>query len=255
MATSFANTSIMAMQPISDKLNKQNHATWKAQVLAVVHGMRLEGYLTGRVAAPAKEVDEKDENDKPIKVPNPAYETWVEQNQQVLSFILSSLLKETLTPIATKTMTTTAWREIEGLFSSQTRARTVNMHLALTRAQKGNSTMTEYFNKMQSLGEEMATAGRRLDDEELVEYILTSLDFDYNPIVSSVLSRSDSMTLSELYAQLLAFKTCLELMGQGSHVSSANMAGRGSSGFGRGFGRGGNRGRGQPVGHGRSGNL
>jgi hypothetical protein len=178
----------------------------------------------------------------------------VAQDQQVLSFILSSLLKETLAPIATKTTTAATWREIEGLFSSQTGAHTVNTRLALTMTQKGNSIMTEYFNKMRSLGEEMAAAGRRLEDDELVEYILIGLDFDYNPIVSSVLSRSDSMPLSELYAQLLAFETHLELMGQGSHVSLDNMAGRGCGAFGRGFGRGGNRGRGQPTGRGCSGN-
>jgi hypothetical protein len=114
--------------------------------------------------------------------------------------------------------------------------------------------MTEYFNKMQSLGEEMAAAGLRLDDDELVEYILTGLDFEYNPIVSSVLARSKSLTLSELYAQLLAFETRLKLMGQRLNASSVNMAGRGRSGFGRGFGRGGNRGRGQPAGRGRGGN-
>jgi hypothetical protein len=254
MVSSSATTSIMAMQPICDKLNKQNHATWKAQVLAAVRGLRLEGYLTGKIAAPTTEADEKDNNGKPIKVPNPAYEAWVAQDQQVLSFILSSLSKETLTPIATKATAAAAWREIEGLFSSQTRAHVVNTRLALATMQKGSSTMTEYFNKMRSLGEEMAAAGRRLDDDELVEYILTGLDFEYNPIVSSVLARSESLTLSELYAQLLAFETRLELMGQGSNASLVNMAGRGRVGFGRGFGRGGNRGRGQPAGRGRGGN-
>jgi hypothetical protein len=33
---------------ISEKLNKGNHALWKMQVLAVIHGVGLEGYLTGQ---------------------------------------------------------------------------------------------------------------------------------------------------------------------------------------------------------------
>jgi hypothetical protein len=61
----------------------------------------------------------------------------VAQDQQVLSFILSSLLKETLAPIATKTTAAATWREIEGLFSSQMGAHTVNTRLALTMTQKG----------------------------------------------------------------------------------------------------------------------
>jgi hypothetical protein len=130
-----------------------------------------------------------------------------------MSFILSLLSKETLTPIVTKP-TTAAWSEIESLFSSQMRARVVNTRLALATTQKGSSTLTEYFNKMRSLAKEMVVAGRRLDDDELVEYILTGLDFEYNLIVSFVLARIDSLTLSELYAQLLAFETRLELMGK-----------------------------------------
>jgi hypothetical protein len=180
MANTFVTTSIMAMQPIFDKLTKQNHATCKAQVLAIVCGLRLEGFLIGRDSAPAAEIDGKDDDGKPAKVANPANEAWVAQDQHVLSFILSSFSKETLSPITTKLTAAAAWREIESMFSSQMRARAVNTCLALATVQKGSSTMTEYFNKMWSLREKMAAAGRRLDDDELIEYVLTGLDFDYN---------------------------------------------------------------------------
>jgi hypothetical protein len=36
--------------------------------------------------------------------------------------------------------------------------------------------VAEYINKMRSLREEMAVAGRPLEDEELIEYILTGLN-------------------------------------------------------------------------------
>ena len=48
---------------------------------------------------------------------------------------------------------------------------------------------------MRALGDEMAAAGRPLEDEELVEYILTSLDLDFNPIVTSLVPRQDSVTV------------------------------------------------------------
>jgi hypothetical protein len=35
--------------------------------------------------------------------------------------------------------------------------------------------VAEYVNKMQSLGDEMAAAGRIIEEEELVEYILAAL--------------------------------------------------------------------------------
>jgi hypothetical protein len=56
----------------------------------------------------------------------------------------------------------------------------------------------EYVVKMQALGDEMAAAGRPLEDEELVEYILTGLDDEYDSVVSSILARSEPVSVSEL---------------------------------------------------------
>jgi hypothetical protein len=39
-------------------------------------------------------------------------------------------------------------------------------------------TISEYTAKMKSLVDEMASAGKALEDEELVSYIMVGLDFD-----------------------------------------------------------------------------
>jgi hypothetical protein len=36
--------------------------------------------------------------------------------------------------------------------------------------------VAEYVRRMRSLGDDMAAAGRSLDDDDMVEYILTGLD-------------------------------------------------------------------------------
>jgi hypothetical protein len=43
--------------------------------------------------------------------------------------------------------------------------------------------VAEYVGRMHSLGDDMATAGRILDDDELVECILTGLDEEYDSLV------------------------------------------------------------------------
>jgi hypothetical protein len=105
-------------------------------------------------------------------------------------FLLSSLSKEVLPQVTTRVTVVGAWSKIENLFSSQNRARTVNTRLQLATTQKGNMSVAEYINKMKMLGEEMAAAGRSLEDEELIEYVLTGLNQDYDPIVSAVIARS-----------------------------------------------------------------
>jgi hypothetical protein len=202
-----------------------------------MRGARLEGYLTGKAIKPAAEIDGKDGE----KISNPAYEDWLASDQQVLSFLLSSVSKEILAQIATKQSAAEAWTVIQTMFASKTRARAVNMRLALATAQKGSSTVTEYGAKMRTLGDEMAAAGRPLEDEELVEYILTGLDDEYDSVVSSILARSEPVSVSELYSQLLAFETRPDLCSSnnnnssGSSANAANRRGRGGPGrFGRG---------------------
>jgi hypothetical protein len=69
---------------------------------------------------------------------------------------------------------------------SQSRARVINTRMALATTQKGSSTIVEYIAKMKSLVDDMVSAGKKLDDEELSSYILAGLDFEYNGVVSSI---------------------------------------------------------------------
>ncbi|WVZ77133.1 hypothetical protein U9M48_025033 [Paspalum notatum var. saurae] len=251
MASSSNVANTLYANAITEKLSKNNHSTWKAQVLAALHGTRLVGHVTGKSPAPAAEIDIKIDDDKTAKVPNPAYEEWYASDQQVLGFLLASLSKEVLPPVAAKETALETWNVIETMYSSQTRAHAVNTRLALATTQKGNMTVAEYVGKMRALGDDMAAAGRPLEDEELVEYILTGLDYDFNGLVSALVTRTDPVSVNELYAQLLAYETRMKLVNPQSSGSSANAAHRGGRG---GRGRGGApRGRGQGYSRGNGG--
>jgi hypothetical protein len=126
---------------------------------------------------------------------------------------------------------------IENSFGSQTRAWAVNVHMALATTQKGNMSVTEYVNKMCGLHDEMASARKPLDDEEMVSYILAGLDIEFNSIVSAVLARVEPISVTELYAQLLSFESCQILL-QGANNPSVNAAMHGHGGFSRGHGGG-----------------
>ena len=76
--------------------------------------------------------------------------------------------------------------------------------MALATAQKGSSTIADYFNKMKSLADDMAVIGKRLEDEEIISYVLAGLDMDFNPIVSVVAARIEPLSLGELYTQLVS---------------------------------------------------
>jgi hypothetical protein len=205
--------------PISEKLVRTNHTVWKAQVLAVLWGAQLVGFLDGSTKAPkeklvvksSKEVDDEE-------IPNPAFTAWKAQEQQVLSYLLTSVSRDVLVQIAALPSTREAWTHIETSFAPQSHAWVINTRMALTTTQKGTSTVAGYMSKMKSLADDMASAGKKLDDEELCSYILAGLDFEYNSLVSSIAARVEPITLGELYSQMLALETRLALQ---SGTSSA----------------------------------
>jgi hypothetical protein len=44
------------LMPISEKLMKNNHVLWRAQVLAVLRGAQLAGFLDGTTKAPVEKI-------------------------------------------------------------------------------------------------------------------------------------------------------------------------------------------------------
>jgi hypothetical protein len=69
------------------------------QVLAIVRGACLEGFLTGATKTPASSTVKKTTDGKDEEVQNPLYVEWVATDQQVLGFLLSSITPNILSQL------------------------------------------------------------------------------------------------------------------------------------------------------------
>jgi hypothetical protein len=77
------------------------------------------------------------------------------------------------------------WAYILLSFASQSHARVINVHMALSTTKKtSDMNVSKYVTKMKTLADEMTSAGKKLDDEDLVSYNLAGLDADFNPLLS-----------------------------------------------------------------------
>jgi hypothetical protein len=186
-------------QVVAVKLNKGNYALWTTQVLPIIRGAQLQGYLDGTFIAPEKEVDVKIA-DKTRKESNPEYIRWTALQQQVLGFLMTSMT-HVMGQAAACDTPQEVWSLLEQTYASQSRARTVNTRIALATTQKDDMSISEYITKMKSLADEMAYA-KKVDDEELVSYILAGLDEEYNPVVSALLARVELVLVAEAHSQL-----------------------------------------------------
>jgi hypothetical protein len=97
---------------------------------------------------------------------------------------------------------------------------------------------------MKGFMDEMVAAGKPLEDENFIAYLLDGLDNDYNSFIENVSTRSDPLSVSDVYAQFLAAKSIFDLQNaqQQASVNAATRGGRTGSNRGGHGGDGGNHG-------------
>jgi hypothetical protein len=175
-----------------------------------MRGAHLFGYLDDTVI-------------KPVHTDS-THAAWVAQDQsQVLGFINASLTREVLGHVATCTASAAVWKEITSMFTSQSRARMIQLRTCLFVTRKGEQSAATYYNKMKSFTHEMAAARKSLEDEDFISYVLAGLGQDNNSFVKNVTGKM-KISLGSLYSQFLATEARLELQSASQYQSLANAA-------------------------------
>jgi hypothetical protein len=138
----FSSTTIPSILsiPISEKLTKTNYPLWRAQVLPAIHATQLEGLITSAEKVPEQSISVTNDDKTVSKEINPSYIAWIARDQSVLGYIISSLTRETMMHVSWCTTAAHAWSTLTDLYSSQTRARVVNMCIALATTKKNQLT-------------------------------------------------------------------------------------------------------------------
>jgi hypothetical protein len=75
---------------------------------------------------------------------------------------------------------------------------------------KGSQTISAYFKKAQGFSHFLAVIGKPIEASELVSHILAGLCAEYDPLVTSVTTRQDSISLNNLYGFMLSYELRLE---------------------------------------------
>ena len=76
---------------------------------------------------------------------NPAYVQWIAQDQQVLSYLLSSMTKEILVQVSSLEHASEVWKSVSEMFSSQAKSRILQIKSQLSREKKGDQSASAYF--------------------------------------------------------------------------------------------------------------
>jgi hypothetical protein len=173
------------------------------------------------------------------QVSNLAYERWCDQDQQMLSGLLSSMTEDVLRDIIAAKSSREVWDSLEMKFTSSTKARTVQIRVELATVKKRDMFAAGFFCKITSLIVELVATDAPLRDEEVLTYLLAGLLTDYDPFVTSMTIKAEALSLDDVFAHLVAFEAGkLQHLAdlQLNHGTSVNYVGHGGSS--RGHGRG-----------------
>ena len=187
---------------ITIKLTRDNYLLWKAQIVPYLKGQHLFGFLDGTRLAPLPVLTSTADGAAQI-IPNPEFQQWHLQDQMLLSALISSLSETILAHVVRCATARDVWQVLERMFTSQSRARTMQVHYQLATLQKGDSTVAEYYHRFTLLADTLAAVNHPLDSFELVSFFLAGLGSEYDSLVTSVQTRVDPLSIEDLYGHLL----------------------------------------------------
>ena len=143
-------------------------------------------------------------------LPNPAFDLWLQQDQMILSTLLSSLSKKVMAHVVGLATSHEVWTTLDRLFSSQSQARILRIQYQLSTLQKGNLSISDYYQRAKTLADTLAAIGQPLQDSEVVSYILGGLDSTYDSLVTSITTRVNPISSEDLFSHLLSHEQRIE---------------------------------------------
>ena len=150
---------------ITVKLTKDNYLLWKTQIVPYLHGQRLFRLIDGTISSLSPTIpNTKTANSQnaPTEIPNPKYIIWYDQDQIVLSAIISSLSENILSQMVGLTTSREVWVALERMFASHSSTRAIQTRQFLAFTKKGNLSISDYFQKMKSFSDNLAAIGQPL---------------------------------------------------------------------------------------------
>ncbi|KAA8525548.1 hypothetical protein F0562_007399 [Nyssa sinensis] len=216
---------------VTIKLSSENYLLWKAQIMPYLRGQRLFGYVDGSCLQPSQHIPNPEADKSPTAsrlLLNPEFSHWFDQDQIVLSILMSSLSESILAKVIGVTTSREVWCALEKMYSSHSRARLSTTRRQLSTVTKGGMSISDYFQTVKSLADILVAIGHPLLDTEIVSYLLGGLDSSYDPIVTSIQTREDPIELEDIFGHLLTFELRLQQHTQvlEATIGSANVANR-----------------------------
>jgi len=134
---------------------------------------------------------------------NPAYTEWEEQDSLLCMWILSTISSSLLSRFVLLRFSHQVWDEVHTYCYTQMRTRSRQLRSELRTITKGSRSITDFIARIRSISESLMSIGDPVPHCDLIETVLEALPEEFNPIVATVNSQAEVISLDELESQLL----------------------------------------------------
>ncbi|GMI63710.1 hypothetical protein like AT1G34070 [Hibiscus trionum] len=182
----------------SIKLTSTNYLSWKTQIESILIGYDLYNFIDGSHPSPSQTITANNTTSY-----NPAYQTWLRHDKLLFGELVSTI-PTNLVPLITQTTTShDAWRTLANTYARPSRGHIKQLKENLKNITKGPQSITDYIQAIKIKADELASLGKPLDHEDLIEKVLEGLDDTYQSVIDAVNSRDTPITFDELHEKLI----------------------------------------------------
>ncbi|KAG8483306.1 hypothetical protein CXB51_022295 [Gossypium anomalum] len=178
------------------KLSERNFLLWKNQLLLILEGYGLDGFVLGTILPPPAFVTGADGH----PVANPAFLVHNKQDKFLASWLLSTISDEVLVHLTAAKTSLDIWTTIDRKFSAKSNIKLSSMRHTLYSIKKGSLTIKYYLSKVKSLSDSLTAAGSLVTEQEQISVILAGLPIEFESI--RILVSATSLSL-ELVTEML----------------------------------------------------
>ncbi|KAF7143710.1 hypothetical protein RHSIM_Rhsim05G0062600 [Rhododendron simsii] len=186
---------------LSIKLSTTNYLYWRTQVAPFLRGQKLMGFVDGTNTCPPSHLAAV--GDSPPQ-PNPEYDTWLCQDQMLMSMLIGSLSDDVFPLVVGLTTSQEIWTTLEASLASPSNTRILQLHMQLQNMRQGDKSVSSFLHRAKALSDELAAAGRPVSTADFNIYVFRGLRSDFKDLVTNMAARHDDISFSELHALLLS---------------------------------------------------
>ena len=233
ISSTATGTSVSRFVPVSFsnlttvRLDNNNYLCWQKQVLSAVRGHKLQRFLFGSPESPKKFLCKEDEE---LDNVNPEFLDWEQQDQLLISWLLSTMSDGVLARVINCETSEQVWSTLNVYFASQVRAKVSQYQTMLKTTSKDSMSMNEFLLKIRGIVDLLGLVGHNVTVKEHIEALFDGLPDEYENFIMNFDLRNKEPTIAEVESLLLNQEARFEkkaskLSAQSLTQLNANLAG------------------------------